>query len=79
MDAERWQQVKQIFQAALDVPRPERAAYAGTACGGDEELRREVVSLLAVGGRHGRLPLENGRRLRSRRVPRRRLSRTASR
>ncbi len=47
MDAARWQQVKQIFQAALDVPRAERSAYVSTACAGDEELRREVDSLLA--------------------------------
>ena len=46
MDSERWQRCKQIFQAALDLPRPERAAYARTASGGDDELFREVASLL---------------------------------
>ena len=46
MNSERWQQCKQIFQAALDLPRPDRAAYVRQACGEDEELRREIVSLL---------------------------------
>jgi len=47
MNSERWQQCKQIFQAALDLPRPDRAAFLQQACEGDEELRREVSSLLA--------------------------------
>ena len=46
MDSEKWQRCKQIFQAALDLPRPERAAYARAAAGDDEELYREVASLL---------------------------------
>jgi tetratricopeptide (TPR) repeat protein len=46
MEAERWQQVKAIFQAALDLPPDERRAYVQTACAGDEELRREIDSLL---------------------------------
>jgi WD40 repeat protein len=46
MTPERWQQVKEIFQAALELPRPERAAYVSRACGDDEELQREVASLL---------------------------------
>jgi len=48
MDSQRWQRVKEIFQSALDVPRDQRASYAATACEGDEELRREVLSLLAA-------------------------------
>jgi hypothetical protein len=47
MNSERWQQCKQIFQAALDLPRPDRAAFLEQACAGDEELGREVSSLLA--------------------------------
>lgn len=49
MNARRRQQVKRIFQAALDVPPGERRAYVGSACAGDEELRQEVDSLLASG------------------------------
>src|SRR5258708_1026169 len=46
MDSERWQQFKQIFQAVLDLPLADRAAYVQEACGQDEELRRDIVSLL---------------------------------
>jgi serine/threonine protein kinase len=47
MNPERWQQVKEIFQAALDLPLPDRTAYARHASDGDEELFEDVVSLLA--------------------------------
>jgi len=47
MNPERWQQVKQIFQAALDLPQPDRPAYVRQASGGDEELLQSVVTLLA--------------------------------
>jgi serine/threonine protein kinase/Tol biopolymer transport system component len=43
----RWRRVKAIFQAAVERPDGERPAFLATACGGDEELRREVESLLA--------------------------------
>ena len=46
MDSERYRQVKEIFQAALDLPREERSAYVGTASGDDDEVRQEVLSLL---------------------------------
>ncbi len=46
MNSERWAQVKEIFQAALDLPQSERLEYVRAACAGDEELRREVESLL---------------------------------
>jgi non-specific serine/threonine protein kinase/serine/threonine-protein kinase len=47
MDSQRWQRFKDIFQAALDLPRPERAAFVNEACGEDAELRSDVLSLLA--------------------------------
>ncbi|HEU4799755.1 MAG TPA: protein kinase [Gemmatimonadales bacterium] len=37
-----------IFDQALAVPRPERAAFVRTACGEDDELKRELTSLLAA-------------------------------
>ena len=46
MTTERWAQVKQLMQAALDVPDAERAAWLETAAGGDAALRGEVESLL---------------------------------
>jgi len=46
MEAERWQQIDTLFQAALARPESERAAFLSQACAGDEALRREVESLL---------------------------------
>ncbi|MEM7479837.1 MAG: serine/threonine-protein kinase [Acidobacteriota bacterium] len=46
-ERERWQRVEEIFLAASELPKAERAAYIETACGGDTELRSEVQSLLA--------------------------------
>src|SRR5215813_5403486 len=47
MTPERWQQVEEIFQTALDLPEPQRASYLSEACGADETLRDEVVNLIA--------------------------------
>ncbi len=47
MTPERWQQVKELFQAARDCAVEQRTAFLMAACHGDEELRREVESLLA--------------------------------
>jgi non-specific serine/threonine protein kinase/serine/threonine-protein kinase len=46
MTPERWRQIKQIFQAAFELPSAERQAYVQEACAGDAELRAEVESLL---------------------------------
>jgi eukaryotic-like serine/threonine-protein kinase len=46
MNSERWQRAKAVFQAALEHPVEERAAFVAAAIGNDEELRREVESLL---------------------------------
>src|SRR5438132_10407623 len=51
MKPERWQQVEQLCQAALDREPSQRAAFLNHACAEDEELRREVESLLAYQGR----------------------------
>jgi serine/threonine protein kinase/Tol biopolymer transport system component len=44
---ERWSRVKALFQAAVDRPAEERAAFLAAATGDDAALRREVESLLA--------------------------------
>jgi serine/threonine protein kinase/Tol biopolymer transport system component len=41
-----WEQVKDIFQAALDLAPGEREPFLGKACRNDETLRREVRELL---------------------------------
>jgi serine/threonine protein kinase len=43
---ERWLGVKRIFGEALEVSPADRPAFLDRACGGDEELRREVEALL---------------------------------
>ncbi len=47
MDSERWKQVDNLLQAVLEHPRDERDAFLRQACAGDQELEREVRSLLA--------------------------------
>ena len=42
----RWAQVKALFQAAVERPALERAAFLAAAAGDDGALRREVESLL---------------------------------
>ena len=48
MTPERWQQVEDVLQAALDRPPQERAAYLDEVCAGDEELKEEASSLLSA-------------------------------
>jgi serine/threonine protein kinase/Tol biopolymer transport system component len=43
----RWQQVKRVVSDACERPAGDRAAFVAFACGGDEELKREVSSLVA--------------------------------
>jgi serine/threonine-protein kinase len=46
--SECWQQVKELFEAALERGPAERTAFLAQACEGDEEIRQEVESLLAA-------------------------------
>ena len=47
MERERWRQVEQVFHAALRVEESRRGELVRQLCAGDEDLRREVESLLA--------------------------------
>src|SRR2546425_724527 len=47
MTPERWQQLKQIFQSALDRNPAERSAFLRQACADDPALRSEVESLIS--------------------------------
>src|ERR1041384_5157092 len=47
MTPEKYQQVKAIYQAALESSPEEWQALVAEACNGDEELKREVESLLS--------------------------------
>ena len=47
MTPERWQRASGIYEAALEREPGERVAFITHACGDDQELQREVESLLA--------------------------------
>jgi len=47
---ENWKRVQTLFLEALDLAPEERAAFLEAACAGDEEMRREVESLLSHDG-----------------------------
>lgn len=47
MKAERWRQIEDLLDAALDHEPAERALLLDRACASDADLRREVESLLA--------------------------------
>ena len=53
MTPERWQQVKEIFQSAIERPADERAAFIRSQCAGDETFATEVESLLAANDQAG--------------------------
>ena len=46
MTPERWREVEDVLQAALDRPPRERAAFLDEACAGDDELRSEAAELI---------------------------------
>lgn len=47
MNPEHWQQVKEVFEAALEHDPEQRAAFLDHACAKDETIRREVQARLA--------------------------------
>jgi eukaryotic-like serine/threonine-protein kinase len=47
MNPERWQQIDELFLAALEHDHEERAAFRDEECGGEESLRNEIESLIA--------------------------------
>jgi eukaryotic-like serine/threonine-protein kinase len=50
MERKRWQQVEQLYHAALERAPEERAVFLSAACAGDSGLRREVEELLRYDG-----------------------------
>lgn len=55
MTAERWKQVEAVFERALELEADQRPVFLQNNCNGDEELRREVESLLESHARAGDL------------------------
>src|SRR4051794_9455368 len=50
---EHWQQVKDLFVAAADLPAGERARFLDRACAGDYALRGELDDLLDADSQNG--------------------------
>jgi eukaryotic-like serine/threonine-protein kinase len=48
MTPERWQHIKEIFYGALERPPDDRKSFIHSACGEDEETRREVFQLISA-------------------------------
>jgi serine/threonine-protein kinase len=48
LTSERWRRMKEIFQAAVELPAAERKAYLTDVCAGNSSLLAEVESLLAA-------------------------------
>jgi Flp pilus assembly protein TadD len=46
MDPERWRHIERLYQLALERAPGQRGAFLEQTCAGDQELRREVESLL---------------------------------
>jgi eukaryotic-like serine/threonine-protein kinase len=47
MEHDRWERIKEVFEAALERAQAERSAFVAEACRGDNALRQQVESLLA--------------------------------
>ena len=48
MITDRWEHVKSIFGAALELPEKQRSVFVERACSGDLDLHAEVLTLLAA-------------------------------
>src|SRR5258708_39932576 len=46
MTPERWRRIEEVYHAALERQERERDGFLSAACGGDEDLRHQVASLL---------------------------------
>ena len=54
MTPARWRQIEELFDSAVELEPARRKPFLVAACAGDEELRREVESLLACDERAAR-------------------------
>jgi eukaryotic-like serine/threonine-protein kinase len=48
MNADRFKQIDELFDAVLDLPEAEREAFLSARANGDDDLKREVLSLLGA-------------------------------
>ena len=47
MSDKRWRRIEELFHEAADLAPVQRTEFLSRACAGDDELRRQVESLLA--------------------------------
>jgi eukaryotic-like serine/threonine-protein kinase len=52
-EAERWQQLEDLYHCTVSLQGQERAIYLSKACAGDDELRREIESMLSAHQKSG--------------------------
>jgi len=50
MNTERWQRLQSIFLDAIDRPEAGRMAFVEEACGGDNDLKAEVLAMIEKDG-----------------------------
>src|SRR6266853_1729143 len=55
MNPERWRQIERMYHDAAEKDSARRESFLAEACGGDDELRREVQALLAQPSELGKL------------------------
>jgi eukaryotic-like serine/threonine-protein kinase len=48
MNPEKWRKISELFEAALQLPVPERAAFLEHACAGDDETHQRLKAMLAA-------------------------------
>ncbi|MCM3902482.1 MAG: protein kinase [Pyrinomonadaceae bacterium] len=51
MNPEQWRKISELFEAALERPVEERAAFLAHACAGDDETHRRLRAMLAADAR----------------------------
>src|SRR5215813_11776149 len=57
MTPERYKQIDKLFEAALQLEPEKRSAFLANACNDDDELRRQVETLLSS-DQHGSQSIE---------------------
>ena len=48
MNIDRWRQIDELLDAVLEIPNERREAFLSEKCRGGDELKKEVLALLAA-------------------------------
>ena len=57
MNSEKFKKIEEIYHAVLAIPPTERDSFLEQSCGGDEELRDEIESLLAFDSNESKISI----------------------